>query len=139
MSKKLSRIEKRRKAIEEQLAALRAQEKVERRAVAKRGRAAEAREEKVFKKIDTRMMILAGAWLFQEFQKGFEGHEAMQKLEKYFLSDFQNFTHKRDKKFVERLLMFAQWLSLVRLAIRRSRLFMASSAPFTNFLVSPSR
>lgn len=100
MSKKLEKIAARKEAIEAQLAALREQEKEEKKSIAKRNRAAQAREEKNFRKKDTRLMILAGAWLFNEFQKGHQGNEAAKKLERYFSADFPKFVAEKDRQFV---------------------------------------
>lgn len=100
MSKKLEKIAARKAAIEAQLAALRDQERAEKKSIAKRTRAAQAREEKSFKKKDTRLMILAGAWLFSEFQKGHQGNESAKKLERFFVADFPKFVAEKDKQFV---------------------------------------
>ena len=100
MSKKLERLAARKAAIEAQLAALREQEKKEKKSIAKRNRAALAKEERSFKKKDTRLMILAGAWLFNEFQRGHHGNESAKKLERYFCADFPKFVSEKDRQFV---------------------------------------
>jgi hypothetical protein len=100
MSKKLSRIEKRKKVIEEQLAAVKAMEKSEKRAVARRGRAAEAREAKAFRKVDARMMIIMGSWLCNELRKAGEGDPEAARLKRLFDADFDRFVGDKDKKFV---------------------------------------
>jgi hypothetical protein len=100
MSKKLSRIEERKKAIKAQLDALGEQEKKEKASIAKRGRVAEAKEARSFRKVDTRIMILGGAWLFNEFRKAAEGNQGAAQLRRLFDADFHKFVNEKDKKFV---------------------------------------
>jgi hypothetical protein len=102
--KRLVALAKKREKLEEERKALNKQEAEIKKLAKRKERIAAQKVAKSFRSKERRGLVLAGAWLFNEFLKGDKGNENGKRLERYFVGDVPKFLREKDRDFMREIL-----------------------------------